>query len=379
MNTRNKIYWAIGAVIVLVVVVMLVTPPKETGTVKLGYIGPLTGPASILGIEASQAVELAVKQVNDQGGIDGRQVELIVEDDQYDTSAAVTAYNKLVNQDGVETIVMSTYGGVFAVADKAKEDGVLIVDSLDCDDDLASLPENVFCIAKETKDLADVIADYSVERGFKNIGILHATVDNFMPSVAQLFKERVGGNAEIQIESYTPGTTDFRTSLLKLKDKDAVVFLGYGEIGLAIKQANDLGLRQPMLSIPSVATDPAIQEASNGKIDGMYFSFYAPIEGNNVADAFYKDYESEFGRTPIVYVATDHAYDSAKILLENVLPNAKSKTKTGRLQEKIQAMNSVENYDGVSGNLTMSQEGRVEGILIRLFRLENLAPVYVKG
>ena len=347
--------------------------------IKIGYIGPLTGPASILGIEASQAAKLAVDQINSQGGVNGMQVKLYIEDDQYDTAKAVSAYNKLVNQDGVETIIMSTYGGVFAVAEKAKTDGVLIVDSLDCDQDLADLPENIFCIAKETKDLADVIGDYAVEKGYKNIGVLHSTVDNFMPSVSDLFKKRVGASANIQVEKYTPGTTDFKTSLLKLKDKDAIVYLGYQEIGVAIKQAKDLGLNQPMLSIPSVATDPSIQEASNGKIDGMYFSFYAPLDGNRVAKDFYAAYKTKFGRNPIVYVATDHAYDSAKILLEKVMPNAKGETKAQRMQEKINAMESVKDYSGVSGNLTMDKDGRIKGILIRLFKLQDLVTVYVKG
>jgi branched-chain amino acid transport system substrate-binding protein len=365
MKKQNKTYLTIGIVVILIAAIIMLSTPKVEDTIKIGYIGPLTGGAAILGIEASQAVSLAVEQ--------------IIEDDQYETAKAVTAYNKLVDQDGVETIIMSTYGGVFAVAESAKQDNVLIVDSLDCDDDLAGLPENVFCIAKETKDLADVIADYAISQGFQDIGVLHSTTDNFMPSVALLFKDRVGANADVQIESYTSGTTDFRTSLLKLKEKDAVVFLGYQEIGVAIKQAGDLGLNQPMLSIPSVATDPAIQEASNGKIDGMYFSFYAPLEENQAAAKFYSGYESKFGRKPIVYVATDHAYDSAMILMEKVLPNVDGATKSARVQQQIQAMTDVKDYPGVSGTLDIEPEGRVSGIYIRLFKLENLAPQYVSG
>ena len=262
MKKQNKIYLGIGIVVIILIAAIALSSspksPKGEEAMKLGYIGPLTGGASILGIEASQAITLAVDQINSQGGINGKQVQLIIEDDQYDTAKAVSAYNKLVNQDGVETIIMSTYGGVFAVADKAKEDGVLIVDSLDCDQDIADLENNVFCIAKETKDLADVIADYAVEKGFKNIGILHSTTDNFMPSVASLFKEKVGANANIQIENYTPETSDFKTSLLKLKTKDAIVFLGYQEIGLAIKQAKDQG-------------DPALLDAFHDAIvDKLY-------------------------------------------------------------------------------------------------------------
>ena len=251
---KNKNIFIIVGIILLIIIGIIVFKTMtgnstKQDTIKIGYIGPLTGNSAMLGIEASQAIQLAVNQVNSNGGVNGKQVELIIEDDSYDTTKSVEAYNKLVNEDGAKTIIMSTYGGVFAVSERAKSDGVLIVDALDCDDNIANLTENVFCVAKETKDLANVIADYSVEKGYKNIGIIHSTNDAFMPSVAQLFKERVGSNASVQIESYTVGTTDFKTSLTKLKDKDAIVFLGYSEIGIAIKQARDLGFNKTILSI----------------------------------------------------------------------------------------------------------------------------------
>jgi branched-chain amino acid transport system substrate-binding protein len=367
--------------IILLIVIGIIAFKTITGnsvkqdTIKIGYIGPLTGDAAILGIEASQAIQLAVNQVNSQGGVNGKQVELIIEDDSYDTAKSVAAYNKLVNQDGVKTIIMSTYGGVFAVSDRAKSDGVLILDSLDCDDNIAKLSDNVFCLAKETKDLANIIADYAVEKGYKNIGIIHSTNDAFMPSVAQIFKERVGNNASVQIESYTVGTTDFKSSLAKLKDKDAIVFLGYSEIGIAIKQARDFGFNKTILSISSVATDPTIQKASHDTMEGMYFSFYMPANGNKLASKFASDYNDSYGRKPIVYVASDQAYDSANVLLKEVLV----KTDDNDINGKIKAMHNIHGFSGVTGNLTMSPDGRMNGIKIRLFQLKNMTPVYVEG
>ncbi|MFH1828000.1 MAG: ABC transporter substrate-binding protein [Nanoarchaeota archaeon] len=352
---------------------------KKVETVKIGYIGPLTGDVAVLGIDASKSIEVAVEKANAAGGINGKQIELFMEDDQYNTEKTVTAYNKLVNTQGVETIIVSTYGGFFAIAERAKNDGVLVVDSLDCDKDIAdNLPDNSFCIAKETEDLADVIANYAVEQGFESVGILHATVDQFMPSVAERFKKTASG-IDVSIEPYTPGTVDFKTQLLKIKDNDALVFLGYDEIGIAIKQADELGIDKPALTIPSVATTPPIQENSKGTIDGIYFSFYAPLDDNAVAKKFYKDFEAKHGRTPYVFVASDHAYDTAMILIDEVLPAVNGNTKQSRLQQKIQAMHAVKNYPGVSGTLTMQDNGRISGILIRLYQLENLAPVYVQG
>ena len=349
----------------------------NTEPVKIGYIGPITGGAAILGVEAKSAIEVAVDKVNAKGGINGRTVKLVSEDDQFDTAKSVSAYEKLVNIDGVETIIMSNYGGVMAVAEKAKKDNVMIVDSLDCDKDLAALGNNIFCIAKETTDLADVIADYALEKGYKNIGVIHSTTDNFMQSVSDAFVARIGNKGAVQVESYTPKTTDFKTILLRLKNNDAIVFLGYDEIGVAMKQAKDLGMKQPALTIPTVATTPSIQELSKGAIEGIYFSFYAPLDTNPVATQYYADYKAKFGHTPYVFVASDQAYDSAMVLLSKVLPGVNASTKEARLAQGISLMQSVKDYKGVTGNLTMKADGRMGGILIRLFKLVNMAPVYV--
>ena len=380
MNKTTKV--GIGVVVLLLVssLAWFSQENKQQSTtnepIKVGYIGPLSGGVAVLGTEAVSSMEIAIEQANAKGGVNGRTIKLITEDDQYDTAKAVTAYEKLVNVDGVETIIMSTYGGVMAVAEKAKKDNVLIIDPLDCDKDLADTGNNIFCIAKETKDLADVIADYATEKGYKNIGIVHSTVDNFMQSVSDEFVARMGNNASVQVESYPAQTNDFKTTLLKLKDKDAIVFLGYDEIGVAIKQAKDLNMNQPYLTIPTVATTPSIQEASKGAINGIHFSFYAPLETNPVATKFYQDFKTKFGRTPYVFVASDQAYDSANILINKVLPEVNGTTKEKRIAQKIDLLQKVKDYKGVTGNLSMKEDGNIDGILIRLFKLEKMAPVY---
>lgn len=343
----------------------------------LGYIGPLTGDVAILGDEAVKSIQIAVDAANAKGGINGHQVKLVIEDDQYDTAKSISAYEKMVNGDGVDTIIMSTYGGVMALAERAKKDNVMIIDALDCDQAIANLPENIFCVAKETNDLADIIADYAKEKGYKNIGVLHSTVDNFMQSVSDKFVVRVGDSAAVQVESYKSGTTDFKTSLLKLKDKDAIVFLGYDEIGIAIKEAKNLNVGKNYLTIPTVATTPSIQKAAGTAIEGIHFSFYAPLTENKVATKFHADFKAKYDRTPFVFVASDQAYDAASIVISEVLPKVTANTKEKQLDQKVDAMQRVKNFKGVTGTLTMQEDGRINGILVRLFKLDNMIPTFV--
>jgi branched-chain amino acid transport system substrate-binding protein len=380
MKIKNSGKIGVAIVAIVLLSALALSSPQGEDKVKIGYIGPLTGDVAVLGIDASKAIELAVEEANSNGGINGKQIQLIIEDDQYSASKTLTAYNKLVHQDGVDNIIISTYGGLFAIAEKSYEDNVLVIDSLDCDDQIADLPENVFCIAKETKDLADVIGEFAIDQGYENIGVLHGTVDQFMPLVAKRFKETVESEGlTATLDDYTPGTLDFKTQLLKFRDSDALVFLGYDEIGIAIRQAEELGLNMPFLTIPSVATTPSIQEISQGAIDGTFFSFYAPLDENNEAAEFYKEFEEKNGRKPYVFVASDHAYDAANILINEVLPGVNGQTREESLEQKMNSLYKLKNYDGVSGTLSMDSDGRIQGILIRLYQLENLVPKYISG
>lgn len=346
-------------------------------TVKIGYIGPLTGNAAVLGEDAVKSIRLAVDEVNARGGVDGRKVKLFVEDDQYDTKQSVAAYNKLVHVDGVDTLIMSTYGGVFAVAEQSEKDGVLIVDPLDCDTAFSEAPATVFCIAKETEDLGFVIADYAADSGKQAPAVLHATVDQFMPSVGtafeKRFEERTGGS--VTVASYAPGTTDFRSILLPLKNADAIVWLGYDEIGLAMKQARELGIDAEFLSVPSVATSAEVERAAAGSAEGMKFSFYTASSANEQNAIFRRKFESIYGAPPVLPIVSDQTYDAMQILLTEVFPSIKENSGKERTGSVIAKLLGVKDYRGVTGTLTMTPGKRISGIALVLFELKNGAPV----
>ena len=135
-----------------------VSAQDTNNPIRIGWSGPLTGNSAVLGIDSVEAVRIAIDKVNAQGGIKGRTIELIVEDDQYDTAKAVSAYSNLVNR-GAVVIIASTYGGVMATGQKAVKDKVIVINPLDSNNDLAALPENTFSIATESESIGRIIAD----------------------------------------------------------------------------------------------------------------------------------------------------------------------------------------------------------------------------
>jgi branched-chain amino acid transport system substrate-binding protein len=83
--------------------------------IKVGWIGPLTGDAAVLGVDSVKVAQDVFAEANNAGGINGHKIKLYVEDDQYQTAKTISAYRKLVNFEGVKVIFVITYGGILAV------------------------------------------------------------------------------------------------------------------------------------------------------------------------------------------------------------------------------------------------------------------------
>jgi branched-chain amino acid transport system substrate-binding protein len=162
----------------------------EKKVIKIGWIGPLTGQSAVLGIDSVTAAEIAVKEINEAGGVNGKQLVLLVEDDEYNTQKTITAYNKFVHMDGVNIILMNTYGSVFALKEQAKRDNVIIIDPLDCNSELANLNDNIFCLATDSEDIARVLAK-EADINSENVGIVYFNGDTFMPLIKDYFSEKI--------------------------------------------------------------------------------------------------------------------------------------------------------------------------------------------
>ncbi|EKD23634.1 MAG: Extracellular ligand-binding receptor [uncultured bacterium] len=345
----------------------------EQQPLTIGYIGPLTGPSAVLGMDAIKAIEIAVAETNEKGGINGQQVRLVAEDDQYLTKNTVSAYSKLVNTDKAKVIMIATYGGVFAVAEQAKKDGVVVIDPLDCNSQVANADKNIFCIATETESIGYSLADYMIENDMKKAGIMYSTKDSFMALVNDAFTKRYtekGG--VVQVESFNYDDTDFRTQLTKLKqgNADGLVLLGHDETGLIMKQARNLGINAKFLATGTITSPPA-QQAAEGAAEGTVFAYWEASADNALAKAFEGKFVAVVGRGPILPLTTHPAYDTTKLLLEVVFPNISAKMNVNDIKKELL---SVKGYMGTTGEISMDAMGAAR-IKESVFKLVNGAPV----
>lgn len=345
---------------------------SENSPFIIGYIGPLTGPSAVLGMDAVKALEIAVGEVNQNGGMRGIPVKLVAEDDQYLTKTTVSAYEKLVHTDGAKIILVANYGGVLALKDKALKDNVIVIDPLDCNDTLADATINIFCLATETESIGTSLADYMILNKKTRASIMYSTKDSFMSIVKDSFEKRFeeqGG--VVHVESFNYDVSDFRTQLSKIKQEnpDALVLLGHDETGIIMKQAREIGIKAPFLATGTI-TSPNAQKASNGNAEGTVFAYWEKSPDNKLA----KDFENKFvalvGRPPILPLTTHPAYDTLKVLFEKVLPLS---TDTDKIRENLL---KVRGYNGTTGQINFEDDGGAR-IPESVYKLVNGAPVKI--
>ena len=335
----------------------------------MGFIGPLSGDAAVLGIDAVPAIQIAFAEENSRGG---EKFELLIEDDQYQTAKTLAAYEKLVRVDKVKVLFILTYGGVFALQQRAQDDGVLIIDTLDCDEKLAALPPNFLCISKTTESLGRVTAEIAFERRDYPAGIIYYESDSFMGTLSLTSKERLEqlGGRVAMTEGYQAGTTDFKSLLLKANQRGikSLFLYGYDDIGNALRQARDLGMKQQFYSWNCVSS-PGFRAAAQGAEEGMIVStFFAPRRAatEQFIEAF-KRHTS--GRTPAFEVSTFPSYDAAKLLSAGYRAFLKSDRRKAPAEFLREYLLLTKDYDGLSGSITVDPDGAARSIKTAGYRV----------
>ena len=222
----------------------------------------LTGPGETYGTVAVQAKQLAVDEINAAGGINGRMLELVVEDSKCNAQDSITAYNKLTDVDGVNIILgTSCSGAMLGAAPLAEKEGVILFSGLATNPDIANAGDYIFRTSMSDAQLGVDTGNVMWADGVRTLatiteatdyaeGVRRSSVDQFLKRGGQLVAE----------ERYTSDATDFRSQLTKLlsANPDAIHIASQSEFagGTVTKQIRELGFEGALYSevVPVGAT-----------------------------------------------------------------------------------------------------------------------------
>ncbi len=337
---------------------------------KIGFLGPLTGNAAILGADALPAIQIAIEEEKEIG----TDIELFIEDDQYLAAKSIAAYKKLTQIDNIDALVLLTYGGLFALKDAIERDKILMIDTLDCDQEIAKIEaRNIFCLSKGTEDLGEVIAKAVIKRNLSKVSFIYFDGDPFMGTVANSTKSYLLANGSVNIVAYDgySNSSDFKSMLLKAKKagSEGYIFYGYDDLGTGPYQARNLGIKDTFFGVNTFSS-PGFQKTAKGATEGALISTYlAPrtIRYENFIIAFKK----KMGREPNFEVSTFPSYDSIKILGDGIRAYNQTQKDKSLREFLVEYMYSIKEYDGLSGSITIDSDGATRSLKNSLFSLKQ--------
>jgi branched-chain amino acid transport system substrate-binding protein len=248
-------------------------PAMEADPFRIGVMESLTGPGETYGNVAVQAKQLAVDEINAAGGINGRMLELIVEDSKCSAQDSIIAYRKLTDVDEVKIILgTSCSGAMLGAAPRAEEDGVVMFSGLATNPDIANAGDYIFRTALNDIQLGIDTGNVMWADGIRTVATITETTDyaeGVRRTSVEQFEKR--GGEVVAAEAYTSDIIDFRSQLTKLfsEEPDALHIAAQAESsgGTIVKQARELGYEGPIYSeiVPVGATALEIAgEAATG-------------------------------------------------------------------------------------------------------------------
>ena len=301
----------------------VITPaPTEepTGPFRIGVMESLTGPGETYGTVANQAKQMAADEINAAGGINGRMLELVVEDSKCGAQDAITAYRKLTDVDGVKIILgTSCSGAMLGAAPLAEEDGVVMFSGLATNPDIAEAGDYIFRTSMNDAQLGIDTGNLLWADGIRTLATINEVTDYAegvrRESVAQF--EKRGGQV-VGEERYPSDTTDFRSQLTKLinANPDALHVAAQAEFagGTIVKQARELGFDGPIYSDVVVVGATALEIAGDAAT-GVKAVTADLDPANNKAKDVLKNFREKYGVVTLPWYLGS-AYDDVYITAE---------------------------------------------------------------
>lgn len=332
----------------------------------IGGSGPLTGDYATYGTSVKNGAELAAKEINENGGVNGYTVKVQVEDDQADPEQAVKAYATLMDRGINASLGCVTSGACVAVTEEAKRDGIITMTPSASQLEAAQYDNNFrvcFLDPDQGTYSADFIADNKI--GTK-VAILYDKSTDYSVGVYKAFVRQAEKRGLEVVETQTFDTsnnTDFSTQLQKVKESGADIFFCpfyQSEAAKVLKQMNDMEMTD-MIVFGVDGMDGVLAqlgEENAALANGVFLlTPFAADSTDPVVVNFVTKYKAAYNETPDQFAAD--AYDAVYALCNAFEIAGKDTTDADFNEAMISAMVEVE-MDGATGHMTWTADGECQ-------------------
>jgi branched-chain amino acid transport system substrate-binding protein len=324
--------------------------------VKIGVFMSMTGDTANFGISSTNGIKMAADEVNAAGGINGKQIELDVQDDRSDPSEAATIVTKFVTQDGVNAILGEVASSrSIAAAPIAQNAKIPMLTPSSTNPEVTKKGDYIFrsCFIDPVQGAA--IAQFAAKTlAKKRAAIMVDRKNDYSTGLEKVITAtftRMGGEMVVT-QSYQAGDQDFNAQITSIKgaNPDVIFVPGYyGDVALFAKQARDKGV-----TVPLVGGDgwdaKQLYDIGGKALNGSYFTnHYSPYDTDPAVVKFVTDYKARYGAIPDALAAT--AYDAAKIMFDAI---KRANSLDGKaIRDSLAA---TKDFPGVTGRVTFNSD-----------------------
>jgi branched-chain amino acid transport system substrate-binding protein len=277
MSGSSKLFLAFVACVAFAMSPAVAEQGVTADSIAIGSFGPITGPAAYIGLAGRDGAALAIKEINAAGGINGRKINMIFEDDGHSPAKALAAVKKLIDEDKVFMVFnVAGSNGTIGTIDYVKEKGIVMFVSF------ASAPAVTWPFARnlfrggttEVPRYGELYAEYIVDGlNAKKIGIIGGREEYPKNEGDALTKQlqKWYGIATVKRVEFNIGDKDFTPQLLEMQQvsPDVIAFFGNpAEAAIALRQAKELGLNQPFF-VGTTMVDQGLLTAAGAAAEGV--------------------------------------------------------------------------------------------------------------
>jgi branched-chain amino acid transport system substrate-binding protein len=329
----------------------------EDNEILIGHYGSLTGATATFGQSAQKGIEMAVEAINVSGGVLGKKLKVIVEDDQGNPIEAQTAVTKLINKDRVVAVLGEiASSNSLAAAPVAQQNRIPMISPGSTNPKVTAVGDYIFRVCFIDPFQGLVMAKFAANTlKLKNVAVLRDIKSDYSVGLANFFVENFGklGGTIVTDISYSQGDKDFTAQLtaIKAKNPDGIFVPGYyTEVGLIARQARKLGIKVTLMG--GDGWDSAdLWKIGGDALNGCYYSnHYSVDDPNPILQKFVADFKAKYKGTadtlPDAMAAL--GYDAALILAD-----AMKRANSFKPDSIRDALSQTKGFMGVTGNTTL--------------------------
>ena len=334
----------------------------EEGTLKIGFIGPLTGAAAVYGTSCLQGAQIAVDEINAKGGM---QIELIAEDDEHDPEKSVNAYNTLWDEGAQMIVGCVTTGPCKAVSAEAYNDRMFMLTPSASSTEVTAGKDNMYQVCFTDPNQGSASAQFIVDNGLATkVAVIYNNADAYSTGIYQTF---VANAAELGLEvvsttTFTDDTTDFSVQLTDAKDNGAdLVFLPiyYTPASMILSQANAMEYAPTFFGVDGMDGILTMEGFDTSLAEGlMLLTPFAADAEDERTQTFVAAYQAAYTDVPTQFSAD--GYDAVYALYEASLQGGiTGETSTEDACEILVSVMPEITVSGLTGEMDWEANGEV--------------------